>query len=91
MMKANRLKHGGSTYSQADNAMPLSEPMKAAILLAIMLAILAAVGAMVAAAGMAIANAIEVLTSAVKAEAIGNYAGVGGFFGGLFEDRLDLD
>ena len=66
--------------------MPLSEPMKAAIVVAIVVGIMLAV---VAAAGMAIANAIEVLTSAVKAEAI--YAGFRGLCGGLFEDRLDLD
>ena len=72
MMKANRLKHGGSTYSQADNAMPLSEPMKAAIVLGIV-------------------RALEDLTSAVRGKPIATYAGAGGFAGGLFEDRLDLD
>ena len=65
--------------------MPLSEPMKAAIVVGIMLAVVGIMLAMaVASAGMAIANAI-------KAEAIGTYAGFGGLCGGLFEDRLDLD
>ena len=69
--------------------MPLSEPMKAALLVAITLAITLAIA--VAVATYVIVNAIGHLTSAVKGETIGTYAGVRGFAGGLFEDRLDLD
>ena len=72
--------------------MPLSESMKAAIVLS--MAILFAV-AMMAMATLALAlvisNGLGALTSAVKAEAIGTYAGFGGFAGGMFEDTFDLD
>eukprot|EP00438_Fugacium_kawagutii_P008830 Skav213991 [mRNA] locus=scaffold2843:141551:151407:+ [translate_table: standard] len=72
--------------------MPLSEPMKAAILLAILLAPLAIVLAMATLfLALVISNGLEALTSAVKRQSIGTYAGVGGFAGGFFEDRLDLD
>ena len=71
-------------------AMPLSEPMKAAIVLAIVMAIVmavvAAVLAMVAAVlGEAIANAAQVLASALGAKPVATYAGVGGFAGGFFD------
>ena len=66
----------------------MSEPMKAAIVLAIA----AIVGGLaIVLTAMKIADAILILTSAVKAQAVGSYAGVGGFAGGLFEDRFDLD
>ena len=61
-------------------AMPLSEPMKAAIVLAIVMAVVAAVLA------MAIANAAQVLASALAAKPVATHAGVGGFAGGFFED-----
>ncbi|CAE7246423.1 unnamed protein product [Symbiodinium microadriaticum] len=67
--------------------MPLSEPMKAAMLLAAMLAILA-MATLVSA--VIISSGLGALTSAVKAETIGTYAGFGGFAGGIFvfEDIL---
>ena len=70
--------------------MPLSEPMKAAMLLAAMLAILA-MATLVSA--VIISSGLGALTSAVKAETIGTYAGFGGFAGGIFvfEDTLDLN
>ena len=66
----------------------MSEPMKAAIVLAIVTIVS---GLAIVLAVMKITDAILILTRAVKAEAVGSYAGVGGFAGGLFEDRLDLD
>ena len=72
-------------------AMPLSEPMKAAIVLAIVMAVVAAVLAMVAAVlGEAIANAAQVLASALGAKPVATYAGVGGFAGGFFEDLVQV-
>ena len=69
--------------------MPLSEPMKAAIG-AIVVAIVVAVGVVIL--GIAVAAAGTAIANAIKAEAIGSYAGVGGFSGrGVFEDRLDLN
>ena len=79
--------------------MPLSEPMKAAIVLAIVMAIVmavvAAVLAMVAAVlGEAIANAAQVLVSVLGGKSVATYAGVGGFtasntsVGGFFEDLV---
>ena len=69
--------------------MPLSEPMKAAIVLAIVMALAAAA---IANAAQAIANAAQVLASASGAKPVATYAGVGGrAAGGFFEDRLDLD
>ena len=65
--------------------MPLSEPMKAAIVLAAGLAMVAAALAMVAAA---IANAAQVIASALGAKPVATYAGVGGFAGGFFEDLV---
>ena len=65
--------------------MPLSEPVKAAILLAIVVSVATFF------VTRALANLGRVIASAMKAEAIGTYAGVGGFAGGFFEDRLDLD
>ena len=81
-MNANRLKR---THSQVDRALPLSELMKAAIVLAMATLLLALVLASV------ISSGFGTLTSAVKAEAIGTYAGFGGFAGGILEDTRDLD
>eukprot|EP00434_Breviolum_minutum_P029445 symbB.v1.2.026036.t1/scaffold2566.1/size76240/2 len=64
--------------------MPLSEPMKAAIVLAIVMAVVAAV------LGEAIANAAQVLASALGAKPVATYAGVGGFAGGFFEDLVQV-
>ena len=61
--------------------MPWSEPMKGAIVLAMATLFLALV----------ISSGFGTLTSAVKAEAIGTYAGFGGFAGGIFKNTLDLD
>ena len=61
--------------------------MKAAIVLAAVLAMVAAVLAMMVAA--AIANAAQVIASALGAKPVATYAGVGGFAGGFFEDRLE--
>mmetsp|Transcript_58786 Transcript_58786/g.119683 ORF Transcript_58786/g.119683 Transcript_58786/m.119683 type:complete len:96 (+) Transcript_58786:56-343(+) len=66
--------------------MPLSEPMKAAIVLAIVMAIVMVIVALFIA--LVLANAIGALTSAVTAKPVAGYAGVGGFAGGLFEDIL---
>ena len=66
----------------------MSEPMKAAIVLATVTIVN---GLAIVLAAMKITAAILILTSAVKAQAVGSYAGVGRFAGGLFEDRLDLD
>ena len=65
--------------------MPLSESVKAAIVLG--MAILFATLAL----ALVISNGLGALTSAVKAEAIGTYAGFGGFAGSMFEDTFDLD
>ena len=65
--------------------MPLSEPMKAAIVMAIVVAVATFF------VTLALANLGSVIASAMKAEEIGTYAGFGGFAGGLFKDRLDLD
>ena len=69
--------------------MPLSESMKAAIVLG--MAILFAVAMATLALALVISNGLGALTSAVKAEAIGTSAGFGGFAGGMFEDTFDLD
>ena len=69
--------------------MPLSESMKAAIVLGVVLS--TAILFAVAMATLVISNGLGALTSAVKAEAIGTYAGFGGFAGGMFEDTFDLD
>ena len=66
----------------------MSEPMKAAILLAIAALVS---GLAIVLAATKIADATLILTSAVKAQTVGSCRGVGGFAGGLFEDRLDLD
>mmetsp|Transcript_24459 Transcript_24459/g.53333 ORF Transcript_24459/g.53333 Transcript_24459/m.53333 type:complete len:92 (+) Transcript_24459:54-329(+) len=60
--------------------MPLSEPMKAAIVMAIVVAVATFF------VTLALANLGSVIASAMKAEEIGTYAGFGGFAGGLFED-----
>ena len=64
---------------------PLSEPMKAAIVLALVVVMTTLFLALV------ISHDLGALTSAVKGEAIGAYAGFGGFAGGILEDTLDLD
>ena len=60
--------------------MPLSEPMRAGLVVGVMVVI---VGVIVGIGLAIIANAIGTLTSAVKAEAIGTYACFRGFAGGM--------
>ena len=40
---------------------------------------------------LALVRALEALTSAVRGKPVATRAGIGGFAGGLFEDRLGLD
>ena len=68
--------------------MPLSEPVTTALVLA---AVLAAMLAMTLVLALVISSGLGAFTSAVKAKAVGTYAGFGGFAGGIFEDTFDLD